>query len=137
MSEVMVGARVGTMDISRAARVAGFLGTDSRASVIRYGVRWITGIPHDQAMQDAIPARTRDKSMIARTGQVSALMPQEWIDEAMAAVPDVNNVSALIRYVLYRLDNYSHEEALDEAIRPMGRPKGRKDTKPRKRRATT
>jgi hypothetical protein len=124
MTETMIGARIGPMDVSRAARQAQMLGTDSRATVVRYALRRVAGATHEDAMRDAKP--DAQVGMVAK--QVTATMPAEWIDEARAAVPEATNDATLVRYSLYILDGYTHEEALDEATRThKGRVKGSKN----------
>lgn len=127
MTMAMIGARVKRMDVSRASRQAQILGTDSRATVVRYALRRVAGISHDQAMVDAKLSKMNDRSMIAESGQVTATLPEEWIREAYKAVPEIKNDAMLVRYALLIMDDYSREEALDEAMRHIGRPRGSKN----------
>jgi len=134
----IIGARIRSMDFSSAARSAGFSGFDSMSSVVRYALRLLVVNDHHQAMRDSVKPGT--PGMLPKSNQVAASIPVEWVEAARKAVPDAKNDATLVRYALYRVDGYSHDEALHEATRDYyrgGRQPGAKDVKPRKRRTTS
>lgn len=113
------------MDVSRAARRAGFMGTDSRASVVRYALLRIAGYSHDDARTLAIgQPLNSDAGMLVNGGQITAKIDTELLEQAEREMPDdIKDRATLIRYALARAAEFSHDEALDEARRQVGRPR--------------
>ena len=133
MSMINLSASVGPMDVSRAARSSGFSGFDSRASVVRYSILRLAGKTHDQAMHLCKPEPV--PGMVVTGGSIRVPIEEEYITEASKNLPSGTSRATVIRYALFRAAGYEHDEALDEASRPItGRPKGATDKSPRHRR---
>ena len=132
MPDVIIGATVDSMDVSRAGRSVGFSGTDSRAHVVRYGLlRWILGYSHEQALE----ASGRNQIQSDPGLRVTGLKVNAKIDSDLLAQIEhspiaglFRNRSHMIRYVLYRSDGYDHEEAIHEAYREHGGARKRRES---------
>ena len=125
MSEIVIGARVGRMDVSTAARSAGFPGTNSKATVVRYALARIAGYSDEDARAKAYrqPLNT-EPGMIVKNRNITAQIDAELLRQAEAAKPEgITDRATLIRYALFIAANYTPEEALHEARRKIGRPK--------------
>jgi hypothetical protein len=122
MAELTITARVNPMDVSRAARRANFLGSESRATVVRYAMlRAIGYTDSDARITAARKPLNADAGMVVTGEQVSAKIDSDLLAEIESHYPEgITDRSTFIRYSLYRAAEYSHEEALDEATRPHG-----------------
>jgi hypothetical protein len=132
MTAQLISARVAPMDVSRAARRCDFMGTDSRASVVRYALARVAGYSHDQAKSLAYGQPLNgvgDTGMVVHGTQITAKIDTDLLAKAESAMPaEISDRATLIRYALALAAEYSHEEALDEARRQRtGRPKGSKN----------
>lgn len=124
-----MSARVGEMDVSRAGRRSGFIGTDSRASVIRYSLARLAGYGHDDAMKLAVKQPLGADSGMKVTGNtIKAAVDSDLLARAKSRVPDDMNQSTMVRYALALAAEFPEDEALDEAIRHRGRPRKQRDS---------
>jgi Arc/MetJ-type ribon-helix-helix transcriptional regulator len=125
MADVMIGARVRPMDISRAARNSGFLGSESRASVVRYAMLRAIGYEDREARELAARKRINaDAGMIVGGDNITAKIDSDLLAEIESKMPEgIADRATFIRYSLFRAADYTHDEALDEAKREPGRPR--------------
>jgi hypothetical protein len=132
MSDLTITANVNPMDVSRAARRAGFLGNESRATVLRYAM--LRAVEYSDSDARSIATRkplNDDAGMIVTGEKVAAKIDADLLADIESKYPQgITNRAMFMRYALYRAAEYSHEEALEEATRSHGGgwPKG----KPRK-----
>lgn len=133
MTTRQISARVKPMEVSRAARRSGFMGTDSRASVVRYSLARVAGYSHDDAMKLALAQPLNaEPGMVVHGEKVTAHIDENLLAEAEQKMPDgIKDRATLIRYSLALAAEYEHDEALDEAKRfRTGRPRGSKNRTP-------
>lgn len=125
MSDVIIGAKVGPMDVSRAARSNGFSSTDSRAHVVRYALLRTIGYSHDEALSKSGRTPVNSDPGLKVTGEsINAKIDAKLLAEIERSpvAAQFRTRSQLVRYALLRADGYPHDEAIDEAYRPIGRP---------------
>lgn len=125
MTDIIIGAKLGRMDISNAARASGFSGSASRANVIRYAMLKAIG-KSDQEARELAERKKIDSTpgMIVDSGQVTTKIDKDLLDEIESRFPDgITSRAMFVRYSLFIADNYTHEEALAEAKREPGRPR--------------
>ena len=111
------------MDVSRAARRSEFIGTDSRASVIRYAIARLAGHSHEDSRNLAMKLPIgADKGMKVSGTNIKASVDTELLARAESRVPGMNR-STMVRYALALAAEFPEDEALDEATRHVGRPR--------------
>lgn len=134
MPDVVIGAKMGRLTISRAARANDFSGYDSRGRVVRFSLlREILGLSHEKAMElsEREPMNNRAEMEVTENTSVRVKIDAELLSqiESSPVAALFKNRSQMIRYALLRADGYGHDEAMDEAIRPIGRPRKSSETK--------
>jgi hypothetical protein len=124
MTNTLLSVRVGPMDVSRAARRSGFIGTDSRASVIRYSLARLAGYNHDDARNIAMKLPIgADAGMKVSGSNIKATVDSELVELAKSRIPEPMDQSTMVRYALALAAEFPHDEAMDEAKRVIGRPR--------------
>ena len=120
----LVSVRVAPMDVSRAARRSGFVGTDSRASVLRYSIARLAGYSHDDARNIAMKLPIgADAGMKVTGSNIKAAIDTQLVELAKSRVPEPMDQSTMVRYALALAAEFPHDEAIDEAKRVIGRPR--------------
>lgn len=125
MADVIIGARLDRMDISQAARTNGFSGYDSRSQVIRYAMLRAIGYTDAQARERSERKKLNSEAgMIVHGNNATTKIDAETLAEIESNYPPgIENRAMFIRYSLYLISGYEHEEAMEEATRKPGRPR--------------
>lgn len=120
MAEISISAVVGPHDILNAAHSAGFPGTESRATVIRYALYRAIGRSHDDAVKLARKQPLNvEAGMTVRGKHINAKVDEEVIREA-EQILGMKDRSTTVRYALACAADYPPEEALILAQRRKG-----------------
>jgi hypothetical protein len=123
MGDILISARIAPDDVLNAALAAGFPGSDSRASVVRYALLRAIGKTHEEAKSLARRELIKPKAgMRISSTNVHAKVDESLISEAEAKL-GLKDRSTTVRYALAIAADYPPDEALAAATRTIGRPR--------------
>lgn len=122
MTDLMVTARVGRYDVAVAGNAAGFSGTDSRGSVVRYAL--MRAIGYSDAEARARTYKKPGRGMAVTGDKVAAQIDAQLLAEIDEKRPaEIRDRATFIRYALALASDYPPDEALAIAHRDRGRPR--------------